>query len=112
MGICNSSNGPKQGAPIEEKKAVIDPSLVLPAPEFKRCGADDLHIQPIELNPQPVAINNNNILNNNIPNTNNAFNNNNVVNTNNVLNTNNVAFNNNINNGFNNINLNNNPTNN
>ena len=102
MGNCDSANGPKQGAPLEEKKAVIDPNLVLPAPQFKRCGADDLNIHPIALSPEQAPIINTNNLNNNVPNTNNILNNNAVAINNNNIN----------NNGLNNINLNNNPVNN
>ena len=48
----------------KEKKIHIDPNLVLPAPQFRRCGADNLNIRPVLLNPGPIP--NNNINNNNI----------------------------------------------
>ena len=35
----------------EEKKIVIDPNIVLPpAPQFKRCGADNLNKKPVAIN--------------------------------------------------------------
>ena len=40
----------------EEKKIEIDPNVEIPkAPEFHRCGADDLNIKPIEISPENIV---------------------------------------------------------
>ena len=97
MGNCTSTNENKQELNpvpvVQEKKIKIDPSKVLPAPQFKMCGADNLNITPHEINPSPVEPNINNNINN--VNLNNNMNYNNV---NNIMNNNNIANNYNISN--------------
>ena len=40
----------------EEKKIEIDPNVVIPeAPEFPRCGTDDLNIKPIEISTENIV---------------------------------------------------------
>ena len=40
----------------EEKKIEIDPNVVVPeAPEFPRCGADDLNIKPGVISPEKIG---------------------------------------------------------
>ncbi len=93
MGNCESPNNaqPAITPVVQENKIKIDPSKVIPAPQFKKCGADNLNITPHELNHNPnpdiaVVVNNNNIeLNNNI-NINNNMNLNNNINMNNANN--------------------------
>jgi hypothetical protein len=89
----------------KEKKISIDPNLVLPAPQLRRCGADNLNIRPVLINPAPIPSNNINNANN--ININNTMNQNNIY-TNNI--SNNMNQNININNNINNISQNNNAS--
>ena len=93
MGNCNSAI---ENKPIEEKKIEVNPDMVVPAPQFRKCGADNLNIKPVPLNSNPIV--------QNIDNTNNNINLNNDIN----LNNNNLNLNNNNINLINNNNNNNN----
>ncbi len=48
----------KTEQPKEEKKIEIDPNLVIPAaPQYRRCGADDLKIKPLVIPHQNIIPN-------------------------------------------------------
>ena len=52
---CNDKETTNTEQTNQEKKIEIDPNTVVyPAPEYKRCGADDLNIKPKPISPANI----------------------------------------------------------